>query len=189
MDAKTYVYAYLLLSVIYAAACVQYVNVLTRTAQIAKGYRMGRAGGAGPDLENDDVREATQTAVRSVLGVDSAAFACAVLPVAYVAVTGLFGNLVSRNTASATALNPMWLLVTVALVVGHMVFLSRLITLNGKLSAAEDATLSASFVSRHASMLSYYRVFILAVTLFNVVNTLYIVATFGKVTSMPYVGM
>jgi hypothetical protein len=139
-------------------------------------------------LDSDDVRDATRAAVRSVLSVDSAAFACAVLPVAYVAVTGLLGNLISRNTSSAIALNPVWLSITVALVAGHMFFLIRVVGMNSKLKDAGTALLSSSFVRRHISMLTYYRGFILAVTLFNVVNTLYVLATIRTVTSLPYVG-
>lgn len=189
MSAALYVYAYLLLSVLYAAACVQYLNVVTHTAQLAKRMRVERSDAEGLRLEDEDVRRATQAAVRSVLDVDSAAFACAVLPVAYVAVTGLFGNLVSRNTASAGTLNPLWLLVTAALVVGHMVFLVRIISQNSTLKDIPDAALSAAFVSRHTSMLSYYRVFILVVTLFNVANTIYLAATLKSVMAMPYVGI
>jgi hypothetical protein len=188
MDARLYVYAYLLLSALYAAGCLQYVNALGRTGSIAKGYRTMRGDVETLSLDSEDVRDATVAAVRSVLGVDSAAFACAVLPVAYVAVTGLLGNLISRNTSTAAALNPVWLLITVALVVGHMVFLVRVVGLNSRLRDAGSARLSSSFVSRHVSMLTYYRGFVLAVTLFNVVNTLYVLATIQNVTSLPYVG-
>lgn len=189
MDARLYVYAYLLLAAVYAGACVQYLNVITRTAQLARGLQAGTSDSSSLRLADESVRDATQIAVRSILGIDSAAFASAVLPVAYVAVTGLFGNLISRNAASASALNPLWLAVTTALVVGHMVFLTRLVALNSKLTDASEAILSPSFVSRHISMLFYYRVFMLVVTVFNIANTLYLFATLKTVTSLPFVGL
>lgn len=188
MDAKLYVYAYVVLSALYAAGCLQYVNALTRTTGLAKGLRAHDETPSHISLDSEEVRESTKTAVRSVLAIDSAAFGAAVLPVAYVAVTGVLANVISRNSASAGAINPVWLLATVALVVAHMVFLARIVGLNSTLKTSDDAVLSPSFVSRHGSMLSYYRWFILAVTIFNVVNTLYIVGTIDTVANLPYVG-
>jgi hypothetical protein len=188
MDAKVYVYAYLVLSLLYAAACIQYVLATSKTVRLAKQCQGGPDTDDVRSLEDPDVRDATQVAVRSVLSVDSAAFAAAVLPVAYVAVTGLLGNLLTRNTSAAAMLNPLWLLATVAVVVGHLYFLLRIVSLNTALKKVTDsAILSRSFVSRHASMFTYYRTFVVLVTVFSVVNSLYILATIDKVVSMPYV--
>ncbi|MDO8964385.1 MAG: hypothetical protein Q7W30_07855 [Coriobacteriia bacterium] len=187
MDAKLYVYAYLVLSFLYAAACIQYIAGVSRTVSLAKGCVPGEDD-VTPSLEDPDVRESTQAAVRSVLGVDSAAFAVAVIPVAYVAVTGLLGNLLARNTAAAATINPLWLAATLAVIGGHMVFLVRIIGLNGSLKKATDtAVLSRSFVGRHASMFTYYRSFVVLVTVFNVVNSLYILANIGSIVSLNYV--
>ncbi|HEX9093323.1 MAG TPA: hypothetical protein VF902_05010 [Coriobacteriia bacterium] len=189
MDAKLYVYAYVLLSALYGAGCIQYVNALGRTASLAKSLRADADTPEVLALESDDVRDATRSAVRAVLSIDSAGFGVAVLPVAYVAVTGVLANVISRNTAAASTLNPMWLVATVALVAAHLVFLVRIIGLNTKMRDMDDAVLSGSFVSRHTSMFAYYRWFVLAVTLFNVVNTIYILATLATITSLPYVGL
>lgn len=187
MDAKLYVYAYLLLSFVYAAACIQYVLAVSRTISLARGCVPGEED-VVPSLQDLDVREATQTAVRSVLSVDSAAFAVAVIPVAYVAVTGLLGNFLAANTGAAGTINPLWIVSTTAVVAGHAFFLVRIMGLNSTLKkAAESAVLTASFVSRQASMATYYRAFIVFVTVFNVANSLYILANIGHVTSLPYV--
>jgi hypothetical protein len=184
MDAKVYVYAYLLLSLLYAGGCLQYLNAVTRTVSLAKQ----RQAAEGELLfGTEEARAATQTAVRAVLGVDSAAFATAVIPVAYVAVTGLLGNLLTRNTASAGMINPLWLVATVIVVAAHMLFLVRITELNSKLRQAGESVLSPSFVSRHASMFTYYRLFILAVTLFNVANSVVMLAQLGSVSSAPYI--
>lgn len=120
--------------------------------------------------------------MRAALGVDSAAFACAVLPVAYVAVSGLLGTIVSKNPAAAGALNLLWLALTVGVVIVQGIFLARIVDSNGRLSRIERPTLTASFVSRHVSMLTYYRVFIAAVVAFAAVNSLYIIANIDKFT-------
>ena len=187
MDAKLYVYAYLLLSLLYAAACVQYVVAISRTVSLAKQSVPGEDDVA-PSLEDPEVREATRTAVRSVLSVDSAAFAVAVIPVAYVAVTGLLGNFITANSGAAGTIDPLWIVATLAVVTGHLFFLVRIVGLNGKLkNVLESAVLTRSFVSRHASMATYYRAFVVFVTVFNVANSLYIIANIGHITSLPYV--
>lgn len=187
MDATLYVYAYLLLSLLYAAGCIQYVVAVGRGVSLAR-QSVPADDAPLPGLEDPDVREATRTAVRSVLSADSAAFAVAVIPVAYVAVTGLLGNILSANTGAAGTINPLWLAATIAVVGGHLFFLVRIIGLNGRLKGVlESAVLTRSFVSRHASMATYYRAFIVVVTVFNVVNSLYIMANIGQVTSLPYV--
>ena len=84
-------------------------------------------------------------------------------------------------------INPLWLVTTLLVVGAHMFFLVRITGLNGRLKGAEEAMLSPSFVSRHASMFTYYRLFILAVTLFNVANSLVMLAQIGTVTSAPYI--
>lgn len=185
MTAGVYVYAFLLLAVLYAAACVLYINVTTQTSQLARD----RAVEGPPPVLGPEQAESTQAAIRAVLGIDSAAFACMVLPLAYVAVSGLFANLASANAASAAVLNPLWLLMTAALVVGHMLFLVRIISLNTSLRNASPAVLSRSFVSRHASLLTYYRVVVLLITLFNVANIIYLVVKLKSVIALPYIGM
>jgi hypothetical protein len=187
MDAKAYVYAYLLLSVVYAAACIQYLNSITRTASLAKSLQSPSSDQEPVSLTSDAERSDAQSAVRAILDIDSAAFACAVLPVAYIATTGLFGNLLTRNLSAAPTINPIWLLATLALVAGHMFFLAKIIGLNTRLTNTASAVLSHSFVSRHASVLTYYRVFVLLVTLFNVANTVYLLANLDSVTKLPFV--
>ncbi len=187
MDAGLYVYAYLLLSIVYAAACLQYLNSVTRTTSLAKRLQPPGAQGGSVSVGSEPERADTQTAVRAVLDVDSAAFGCAVLPVAYIAVTTLLGSAIMRNTAAAAALNPLWLTATVALIAAHMFFLVRIIGLNTQLRGAQSAVLPRSFVSRQNSMLTYYRVFILVVTVFNAANTLYLLANLTTVTKLPYV--
>jgi hypothetical protein len=186
MDAKVYVYAYLLLSVVYAAACMQYLSTLSRTRVLARALAPDDPK-ALPEFDSDEAIEQSRTAIRAVLGVDSSAFACAVLPVAYIGVTGLLANFVSRNISAATGLNLVWLAATVALVAGHMFFLVRMVSLNTQLKGLDAAILSPSFVSRNASMLNYYRTFVLLVTAFNVVNTVWMMANLSKVTQLPFV--
>lgn len=187
MDAKLYVYAYLLISVLYAAACIQYVVAVSRTISLARRAVPGDDEPM-PAIDEEGVRESTQAAVRSVLTVDSAAFAVAVIPVAYVAVTGLLGNFLAANTGAAGTINPLWIIATLAVLAGHMLFLARIVSANGKLKqSAAEAVLTRSFVNRHASMATYYRAFVVFVTLFNVANSLWILANLGHVTSLPYV--
>jgi hypothetical protein len=185
MDAKTYVYAYLFLSVLYAAGCLQFVNVLGSTGALARKLRAPVDD--PPALDSDASVETSRTAIRAVLGVDSAAFACTVLPVAYLGVTGLLGNTLSRNTAAASSINTLWLLATVALVAAHMFFTVRVVGLNGQLKALEPGVLSERFVSRHTSVFAYYRTILLVVTLLNVANTVYLLANLSGITDLPYV--
>ena len=187
MGAEVYVYAYLVLSAVYAAGCLQYLNSLSRTVQLARRIEAPPVEDAPLRLGSEDQRVQVLSAVRAVLGIDSAAFACAVLPVAYVAVTGLLGNLVTSNSAATHTINPLWLLWTIGLIAAHMFFLVRIIGLNGQLAQAEGAVLSGSFVERHAGMFRYYRMFVLAVTLFNVANTVFMLATLDKIISAPIV--
>jgi hypothetical protein len=187
MDARAYVYAYLVLSALFAAASVQYVIAVSRTVFLARKCVPGE-NDVVPSLEDPEVHEATQTAVRSVLGVDSAAFVVAVVPVAYVAVTGLLGNLLAANTRAAAVINPLWLLATLAVVVTQIIFVARITGLNNRLKgAAQHAVLTRSFVRRHANMATYYRTFILFATMFVVVNSLYLIANIAEVASLPYV--
>jgi hypothetical protein len=186
MDARTYVYAYLLLSALYVAACVQYLNSLGRTASLA-GRLQPDAGTEPAQLDSEETLELARTAIRSMLSVDSAAFAVAVLPVAYVAVSGLLANLLSRNVSSAGSINPLWLLATVALVASHMFFVVRIVGLNARLKNVDQPVLTRSFVSRQTSLLTYYRGFILLVTAFNVVNALYTLANISTITRLPFV--
>jgi len=184
MDARTYVYGYLVLAIVYAAACMQYLVTVSRTRRLA----MDLAGTAGDtSFDSEESIEQSKTAIRAVLGVESAAFACAVLPVAYLGVTGLLANFVSRNSAAAPGLNLVWMLATVALVAAHMFFVVRLVGLNTQLDRLDAAMLSPSFVSRHTSVLNYYRLFLLGVTAFNVLNTLWMIANISTVTKLPFV--
>lgn len=187
MDAKLYVYAYLLISVLYAAACIQYVIAVSRTISLARAA-VPAEDQPLPALDEAGVRESTQTAVRSLLSVDSAAFAVAVIPVAYVAVTGLLGNFLAANTSAAGTINPLWLVATLAVLAGHLLFLVRIVNTNGKLKdAVAHAVLTRSFVNRHASMATYYRAFLVFVTVFNVANSLFILANITRVVTLPYV--
>lgn len=187
MEAKVYVYAYLLLSLLYVAGCIAYLNSVTRTASLSRA-RQDRAGSdASPLFASEEEREDTQVAVRSVLIADSAAFACAVVPVAYVGVTGLLANLLGRNTSAAGLINPLWLVATVAVLGAHMFFLMRIISANSKLQAADRAVFTPTFVSRHVSMLTYYRVFLGAVAVFTAANSLYLVANLSTFTSLRYI--
>jgi hypothetical protein len=179
MDAKTYVYAYLFLSVLYAAGCLQFVNSVTRTGTLARALRA--SADDPPTLDSQETVEASRSAIRAVLGVDSSAFACAVLPVAYLGVTGLLGNTLSRNTAAATSINALWLLASIALVAGHMLFTVRIVGLNSRLAALEGDILSDRFVSRHTSVFTYYRGILL------VVNTVYLLANMSTIANLPYV--
>ena len=186
MDERTYVYAFLLLSELYVAACLQYLNTLGRTASLAR--RLQPNVGEDPvELDSDEALEQARTAIRAVLGIDSSAFACAVLPVAYVAISGLLANLLSRNATAAGYINPLWLLATVALVAAHMFFVVRIVGLNTRLKALDQPVLTRSFVSRQTSMLTYYRGFILLVTAFNVVNALYTLANISTISKLPFV--
>jgi hypothetical protein len=172
MDARTYVYSYLLLSALYVAACLQYLNSVGQTVKLARGLQ--------PEAGEDPLK-------LDSLGVDSAAFACAVLPVAYVAVSGLLGNLLSRNVSLAGSINPLWLLATAALVAAHMFFVIRIVGLNSRLKTLDQPMLTASFVSRQTGLLTYYRGFILLVTAFNVVNVLYTLANISSISRLPFV--
>lgn len=186
MDARVYVYTYLLLSMVYAAACVQYLGTLSRTRALARAL-VPEDPAAARALDTDEAIEATRGAIRAVLSLDSSAFAVAVLPVAYIGVTGVLGNLVSRTPGVAGGLNAVWLAASVTLVVAHMVFVVRMVGANSELKSLENAVLSQSFVDRHLSLLNYYRTFVLAVTAFNVINTLYMIANLKAITSLPYV--
>ncbi len=200
MEATFYVYAYLLLSFIYVAGSIAYMNSVSRTASLAKARQEPDWTGPPPeggdtgtrmrptDFATDEAREQTQTAVRAVLSADSAAFACAVVPVAYLAVTGLLGTLISRSPGSAGAINPLWLASTAGVVVAHMLFLTRIIAANSKIKDAQQAVLTASFVRRHRSMLTYYRLFLGLVTLFVTANSIFLLANLGTVVKLPYVG-
>lgn len=187
MEAKVYVYAYLLLSVLYLAGCIAYLNIVTRTVSLARKRQEPEGVDAAVLMASEESRQDTQSAVRAVLTIDSAAFACAVVPVAYVAVTGLLGNLLSRNPNAATVMNPLWLLATVAVVLAHMLLLSRITGSNSQLNDSGAAVLTPSFVSRHASMLTYYRAFIAAVAMFTAANSLLILANLNTITKLPYV--
>jgi hypothetical protein len=185
MDATGYVYAYLFLSVLYAAGCLQFVNSVARTGTLAKSLRA--PADDPPVLDSTQAIDAARSALRAVLGVDSAAFACMVLPVAYLGVTGLLGNTLSRNTAAAGSINPLWLLATVALVAAHMLFTVRILGLNGRLKVLEGGVLTERFVARHTASFTYYRGILLVVTACNVVNTIYLLANLATVTNLPYV--
>lgn len=186
MDARLYVYAYLLLSALYVAACLQYLNTVGRTVSLARGLQP-EIGDEPAALDSEETLEQAKTSVRAVLGVDSAAFACAVLPVAYVGVSGLLANLLSRNTSAAASVNAMWLLATVALVASHLFFVVRIIGHNARLKGVDRPVLTRTFVSRHASLLTYYRGFVLLVTAFNVVNALYTLANISTIVRLPFV--
>jgi hypothetical protein len=185
MDAKAYVYAYIVLSVLYAAGCLQLVDSIARTGALAKGLRVPPDD--PPALVTEESAEASRTAIRAVLDVDSAAFACAVLPVAYIGVTGLLGYFLTRNTAAAASINALWLLATVALVGAHMLFTVRVLGLNTRLKSLEGDILTERFVSRHTSVFGYYRGIVIVLTLLNVANTIYLLANLGTVTTLPYV--
>jgi len=186
MDARTYIYAYVGLSALYTAACLQFLNTVSRTAKLAKALQP-QEGAEPARLDSDEALEGARTAIRAVLGVDSAAFACAALPVAYVAVSGLLANLVTRNTSAAGSINPLWLLTTVALVATHMGFVVRMVGQNTKLAAIDAPVLTRTFVARQTNLLTYYRAFILLVTVFNVVNALYTVANISTISRLPFV--
>jgi hypothetical protein len=186
MDARLYVYAYLLLSALYVAACLQYLNSVGRTVALARRLQPDVGDDPAP-LDSDETLEQAKTSIRSVLSVDSAAFACAVLPVAYVGVSGLLANLLSRNTGAAGSINLMWLMATVALVGAHMFFVVRIIGQNARLNGVDMPVLTRSFVSRQTSMLTYYRGFVLFVTAFNVVNALYTLANISTIVRLPFV--
>jgi hypothetical protein len=186
MDARLYVYAYLLLSALYIAACLQYLNSVGRTVSLARRLQPGPDEQPAP-LDAEETLEQAKTSIRAVLSIDSAAFACAVLPVAYVGVSGLLANLLSRNTDAAASINVMWLLATIALVGAHMFFVVRIIGQNTRLRGVESPVLTRSFVSRQTSLLTYYRGFVLFVTAFNVVNALYTLANISTIVRLPFV--
>jgi hypothetical protein len=186
MNATMYVYAYLVLATVYAAACMQYISAIGRTRALAITMRPEDPADAA-SYDSEEASEQSRTAIRAVLAVDSAAFACAALPVAYIGVTGLLANLVSRNVSAAGSLNLMWLVASAALVAGHMFFVVRITGLNGELKALDEAVLSPSFVSRHTSMLTYYRTLILLVTAFNVVNTIWMIVNIASITRLQFV--
>lgn len=186
MDVRLYVYAYLLLSALYVAACLQYLNSVGRTVALARLLQPGIGEEPAP-LDSDETLEQAKTSIRAVLGVDSAAFACAVLPVAYVGVSGLLANLLSRNTEAAASINLMWLLATIALVASHMFFVVRIVGHNARLKDVDRPVLTRSFVSRQTSLLRYYRGFVLLVTAFNVINALYTLANISTIVRLPFV--
>jgi hypothetical protein len=183
MDARIYVYAYLLLATVYAAACMQYISTVSRTRALAMALRPDDPAD-GPSYDSEESIDQSRTAIRAVLGVE---FACAALPVAYIGVTGLLANLVSRNVSAAGSLNLMWLFASVALVAGHMFFVVRMVGFNTELTNLDAAVLSPAFVSRHMSMLTYYRTLILLVTAFNVVNTIWMIANISSITKLQFV--
>jgi hypothetical protein len=186
MDASIYVYTYLALSAVYAAACMQYLSTVSRTRALARALSPDDPAQT-PSFDSEEAIEQSRAAIRAVLGVDSAAFACAALPVAYLGVTGLLANLVSRNVSAAGGINPLWLAASVALVVAHTFFVVRIVAFNTELQRLDSAVLSPSFVSRHTSMLVYYRGLIMAVTVFNMLNTVWMVVNISKVTHLPFV--
>ena len=186
MDARLYVYAYLLLSALYVAACLQYLNSVGRTVSLARALQPGIGEEPAP-LDSEETLEQARTAIRAVLSVDSAAFACAVLPVAYVGVSGLLANVLSRNTGVAGSINLMWLLATIALVACHMFFVVRIVGQNARLKDIDRHVLTRSFVSRQTSLLTYYRGFVLLVTAFNVVNALFTLANISTIVRLPFV--
>lgn len=187
MDAKFYVYGYLVLSVVYGAGCIVFVNAVTRATSIAR--RLVPVGGpddAPADPIATDV-DATTAAVRALLDIESISFAFAVLPVAYIALTGLLGNLLVRNASTAGLMNPLWVALTSATVIVELVMLVRIIAATGRLGETEDGVLlTPGFVDRQRKRLAYYRAFILAVTVFNVLNSGYLIATIGTVVRTPY---
>lgn len=187
MDAKFYVYAYLLLAVLYAAGCIQFLNSLSRTSSLARRLQLPKDDPEPVALESESLQMEAQTALRSILDADAAAFACAALPVAYLALSGLLAELLSRNQSAADTINPLWLLLTLALVVAHMMFLMRIMRMNGKLKAAERVRLTRDFVHRRTRRLSYYGTFVLLVTVMNVVTVLYILVNLSRVVQTPYV--
>lgn len=186
MDARAYAYTYLLLSAVYVAGCLQYMNSLGRSASLARRLRPGENDEPAV-LDDDTTLEQAKAAVRGVLGIDSAAFACAVLPVAYVAVSGLLGNILSRNTGAATTVNPLWLFATFLVVAAHLYFTVRIGGFNSRLKALDRPVLTRSFVDRQTRHLMYYRTFIVLVTAFNVVNLVSTVVNISAVTSLPFV--
>ncbi len=188
MDAKFYVYGYLLLSVVYAAGCAVFINAVTRASDAAKSLvpEDGPDDGTAQPIVTDV--DATTAAVRALLDIESIAFAFAVLPVAYIALTGLLGNLLTRNTSTAALMNPLWLVLTAATVLVELVMLTKMIAATGRLSEADQGVLlTPGFVSRQRKRLAYYRGFVLAVTLFNVLNSGYLIASINTIVRAPYV--
>jgi hypothetical protein len=187
LDARFYVYGYLLLSLVYAAGCVVYINAITRAVALAKHLVPQGAPDDGPAEPIVTDVDATTSAVRSLLDIESIAFAFAVLPVAYIALTGLLGNLLVRNTTTASLMNPLWVALTVVTVAVQLVMLVRIIAASGRLGDAGDGVLlTPGFVDRQRRRLTYYRAFIVAVTVFNLLNSGYLIATIGSVVRSPF---
>jgi hypothetical protein len=188
LDARFYVYGYLILSVLYGAGCIAFVNAVTRAASIARGLVPLGGPDDGPAEPVVTDVDATTAAVRALLDIESIAFAFAVLPVAYIALTGLLGNLLVRSPSTAGLMNPLWLALTVVTVVVELLMLVRLVAATSRLDqAGEGVVLTPGFVGRQRRRLSYYRAFILAVTVFNVLNSGYLVLTIATVIRAPYV--
>lgn len=188
MDARFYVYGYLFLSIVYATGCVVFVNAVTRASGLSKSL----VPDGGPDDATakpmvTDV-DATTAAVRALLDIEAIAFAFAVLPVAYIALTGLLGNLLVRNTSTANLMNPLWLTLTLVTVIVQLVMLVRMITATGRLAEAGDGVLlTPGFVGRQRKRLAYYRAFVIAVAVFAVLNSGYLLVTINDVVCAPYV--
>jgi hypothetical protein len=188
LDARFYVYGYVLLSVVYGAGCVVFINAVTRAASVAKRLVPLGAPDDGPTEPVVTDVDTTTSAVRALLDIESIAFAFAVLPVAYMALTVLLGNLLVRNASTAGLMNPLWIALTCVTVVVELVMIVRIIAATGHLDDADEGVmLTPGFVSRQRKRLSYYRAFILAVTLFNVLNSGYLIATIGAVVRAPYI--
>ena len=188
MDAKFYVYGYLFLSIVYATGCVVFVNAVTRASGLAKALVLD--GGPDDAMAKPLVTDvdATTAAVRSLLDIEAIAFAFAVLPVAYIALTGLLGNLLVRNTSTAGLMNPLWLILTLVTVIVELVMLVRMIAATGRLSQAGDGVLlTPGFVDRQRKRLAYYRAFVLTVAVFSVLNSGYLLVTLSDIVRAPYV--
>jgi hypothetical protein len=188
LDARFYVYGYLILSVVYGAGCVAFINAVTRASSVAKDLVPLGGPDDGPAEPVATDVTATTKAVRALLDIESISFAFAVLPVAYIALTGLLGNLLVRNTSTAGLMNPLWLSLTVVTVGVELVMLVRLIAATTRLDeGGEGVLLTPGFVGRQRKRLSYYRAFVLAVTVFNVLNSGYLILTIASVIRAPYV--
>lgn len=188
MDARFYVYGYLFLSIVYATGCAVFVNAITRASSVAKALvpDTGPDDGIAQPIVTDV--DATTASVRTLLNIESIAFAFAVLPVAYIALTGLLGNLLVRNTSTANLMNPLWLTLTLVTVIVELVMLVRMITATGRLAEAGDGVLlTPDFVQRQRKRLSYYRAFVLAVAVFSVLNSGYLLVTINDIVRTPYV--
>ncbi len=186
MGSKVYVYVYLMLSAVYAVGALVYLRSITRTSFLARALLPAPGEPEPLSFGSDASRVDTQAAVRAVLSIDSAAFACAVLPVAYVALIGVFGSLLGTGTAASRMADPLWLLVASGLLGAHAILLIWIARLNARLGAACSAELRRSFVSRHASMLTYYRTFVLLVVIVDIVKMVYVLLNVSTVTRIPY---